>query len=272
MHSSFVGYSNVNFNICIFFRTVIQTYGKRGNTLIEINHVTKEFEGKTAIQNLNLTIPNGKIIGFLGPNGAGKSTTINMMTGILPIDSGSITLNGLDIEKQPLEAKKIFGLVPDRSDMFLRLKGMEYLNFIADIYEIPADIRKERIEYFTKQFSIHDALGNYIQSYSHGMRQKIMVTGVLLHDPDIWILDEPLTGLDPKSSHSLKLMMREHADKGNTVFFSSHGLEVVEQLCDEVAIINKGKLIFYGTMEQLQKEYATDQSLENVFLELTNDE
>lgn len=240
--------------------------------MIEISQINKSFDGKNQIiEDLTLTIPDGKIVGFLGPNGAGKSTTINMMTGILPIDKGRISLNGIDIEKEPLKAKQIFGFVPDRSDIFLRLKGLEYLNFIADIYQVPEEVRQEKIKYFTEQFAIDHALGNYIQSYSHGMRQKITVTSVLLHDPDIWILDEPLTGLDPKSSHALKQMMREHADKGNTVFFSSHGLEVVEQICDEVAIINHGKLLFYGTIEELQAKYQTDQSLENVFLELTND-
>ncbi|MFD1414218.1 ABC transporter ATP-binding protein [Oceanobacillus jeddahense] len=240
--------------------------------MIEISQINKSFDGnKKIIEDLTLTIPDGKIVGFLGPNGAGKSTTINMMTGVLPIDEGTITLNGIDIEKESLKAKQIFGFVPDRSDIFLRLKGLEYLNFIADIYQVPEEVRQEKITYYAEQFSIDHALGNYIQSYSHGMRQKIMVTSVLLHDPDIWILDEPLTGLDPKSSHALKQMMREHADKGNTVFFSSHGLEVVEQLCDEVAIINRGKLLFYGTIDELQAKYQTDQSLENVFLELTND-
>ncbi|MUK88774.1 ATP-binding cassette domain-containing protein [Ornithinibacillus sp. L9] len=241
--------------------------------MIEIKDVSKDFAGKKrAIDSLNLTIPDGKIVGFLGPNGAGKSTTIKMMTGILPIDDGSITLNGHDIEKQPLQAKKIFGYVPDQPDMFLRLRGIEYLNFIGDIFDIPVDIRKEQIETLTETFNIHDALGDYIQTYSHGMRQKIIVTGVLLHDPDIWILDEPLTGLDPKSAYMLKEMMREHANKGNTVFFSSHGLEVVEQLCDEVAIIHNGKLLFYGTLDEMRKTYQSDQSLEHVFLELTNDE
>ncbi|MFD2042808.1 ABC transporter ATP-binding protein [Ornithinibacillus salinisoli] len=241
--------------------------------MIILNNVTKDFAGKKkAIDTLNLTIPDGKIVGFLGPNGAGKSTTIKMITGILPIDDGSITLNGHNIETNPIEAKKIFGYVPDQPDMFLRLKGMEYLNFVGDIFDIPVEVRKERIATLTKKFNIDHALGDYIQTYSHGMRQKIIVTGVLLHDPDIWILDEPLTGLDPKSAYLLKEMMRDHANKGNTVFFSSHGLEVVEQLCDEVAIINKGQLLFYGTLEEMRQTYQSDQSLEQVFLELTNDE
>ncbi|WP_100011379.1 ABC transporter ATP-binding protein [Lentibacillus sediminis] len=241
--------------------------------MIEIHDVSKNFPSRNkAIDTLNLTVPDGKIVGFLGPNGAGKATTIKMMTGILPIDEGSITLNGRDIAKEPIAAKKIFGYVPDAPDMFLRLKGMEYLNLIGDIFDVPKELRQTRIEQLTKQFNIYDALNDHIQTYSHGMRQKIIVTGVLLHDPAIWILDEPLTGLDPKSSYMLKEMMREHADNGNTVFFSSHGLEVVEQLCDEVAIVNKGKLIFYGTIEELREKYQSDQSLENVFLELTSDE
>ncbi|GAB3060743.1 ABC transporter ATP-binding protein [Virgibacillus ainsalahensis] len=239
--------------------------------MIEIKNVDKVFSGGVkAINALNLTIPDGKIVGFLGPNGAGKSTTIKMMTGILPIDAGTITLNDVDIEKNPRKAKEIFGYVPDAPDMFLRLKGIEYLNFIADIFQVPKKNRKDRIEQLTKQFNIYDALDDYIQTYSHGMRQKIIVTGVLIHDPAIWILDEPLTGLDPKSAYILKEIMREHADKGNTVFFSSHGLEVVEQLCDEVAIINKGELLFYGNMDEMRQKYQSDQSLEKVFLELTD--
>ncbi|MFC3038819.1 ABC transporter ATP-binding protein [Virgibacillus xinjiangensis] len=240
--------------------------------MIDIKHVDKNYGGKKkAIDNLNLTIPDGKITGFLGPNGAGKSTTIKMMTGVLPLDNGTITLNGIDIEESPLEAKKIFGYVPDQPDMFLRLKGIDYLNFIGDIYQVPAPVKKEKIETLTKQFDIYDALNDYIQTYSHGMRQKIIVSGVLLHDPDIWILDEPLTGLDPKSAYILKEMMRKHADQGNVVFFSSHGLEVVEQLCDEVAVINQGNVLFHGTLDQLRETYQTGDSLEKVFLELTND-
>ncbi|MFD1037628.1 ABC transporter ATP-binding protein [Virgibacillus byunsanensis] len=241
--------------------------------MIEIKQVSKHFAGhRHAIDTLDFTIPDGKIVGFLGPNGAGKSTTIKMMTGILPIDEGSISINGFDIAKNTLEAKKIFGYVPDQPDMFLRLKGIEYLNFIGNIFEVPKDLLKKRIETLTQQFDIYNTLDDYIQTYSHGMRQKIIVTGVLLHDPNIWILDEPLTGLDPKSAFTLKEMMRNHAKAGNTVFFSSHGLEVVEQLCDIVAIINNGKLIFYGDMGEMREQFQSDQSLEQVFLELTTDE
>ncbi|KGP89997.1 ABC transporter [Pontibacillus chungwhensis BH030062] len=238
--------------------------------MIEINHVTKNYDqNKTAVSQLDLSVPDGKIIGFLGPNGAGKSTTIKMITGILPIDEGSITINGHNISENPIEAKRSFGYVPDHPDQFLRLKGLEYLHFIGDMYDVPKDVRQDKIDRITKTFGIYDVLNDTIQTYSHGMRQKIVITGVLLHDPDVWILDEPLTGLDPKSSYAVKEMMREHAAKGKTVFFSTHVLEVVEQLCDEVAIIQEGTLQFYGTMEAMREKYQSDETLEHIFLELT---
>lgn len=241
--------------------------------MIEVQNVTKRYSGtKKAVENLQLTIPDGKIFGFLGPNGAGKSTTIKMITGILPIDEGTITVNGYDITQNPIEAKKAFGYVPDHPDMFLRLKGIEYLNFIGDIYDVSKEVREEKIENLTKTFGIYEVLNDPIQTYSHGMRQKIIVTGVLLHEPDVWILDEPLTGLDPKSSYTLKEMMREHTRKGKTVFFSTHVLEVVEQLCDQVAIINNGVLEFNGEMSEMKEKFQTDGTLEQIFLELTNHE
>ncbi|MBN9656337.1 ABC transporter ATP-binding protein [Halobacillus sp. GSS1] len=240
--------------------------------MIEINRISKSFAGKQAVKDLDLFVPDGKIFGFLGPNGAGKSTTIKMMTGILPIDEGSIIMNGIDVAKEPMKAKHQFGYVPDRSDIFLRLKGIEYLNFIADVFEVPKDIRKEKIEHLTKSFGIYEALNDHIQTYSHGMRQKIVVSGVLLHDPDVWILDEPLTGLDPKSSYTLKEMMRDHARRGKIVFFSTHVLEVVEQLCDEVAIINNGHVQFKGNMAEMRQQFKDDDNLEHLFLELTQNE
>lgn len=209
--------------------------------MIEIMNVSKSYNGSTyAVKDLSLSVPSGEIFGFLGPNGAGKSTTIKMITGIHGVDKGTITINGIDIMKNPMEAKKTFGYVPDSPDMFLRLKGIEYLNFMADMYEVPKEVRQERIESLAKKFDLYNALSDQIQSYSHGMRQKIVIIGVLVHEPDVWILDEPLTGLDPKSAYILKEMMREHADKGKIVFFSTHVLEVAEKLCDRVAIINKG--------------------------------
>lgn len=239
--------------------------------MIEIIKVSKSYgAGAKVVDAVDLTIPKGKIVGFLGPNGAGKTTTIKMITGIINADTGQIKLNGIDTRENPLEAKKQFGFVSDSPDMFLRLKGIEYINFMADIYHVPLDLRKSRIEDLAKRFELESALGDPILSYSHGMRQKIMIMGVMIHDPSILILDEPMTGLDPKSSHELKQMMREHADSGKTVFFSTHVLEVAEKLCDMVAIINKGKLLFYGNFEEMKKHFHADGSLEKIFLEMTD--
>ncbi|MFA2566875.1 ABC transporter ATP-binding protein [Bacillus wiedmannii] len=241
--------------------------------MIEITNVSKSYNGSTyAVKDLSLSVPSGEIFGFLGPNGAGKSTTIKMITGIHGVDKGTITINGIDIMKNPMEAKKTFGYVPDSPDMFLRLKGIEYLNFMADMYEVPKEVRQERIEFLAKKFDLYNALSDQIQSYSHGMRQKIVIIGVLVHEPDVWILDEPLTGLDPKSAYILKEMMREHADKGKIVFFSTHVLEVAEKICDRVAIINKGNLQFKGNLDEMRDHFKSNESLEKMFLEMTGNE
>ncbi|OSX87728.1 ABC transporter ATP-binding protein [Bacillus mycoides] len=241
--------------------------------MIEILNVSKSYNGSTyAVKDLSLSVPSGEIFGFLGPNGAGKSTTIKMITGIHGVDKGTITINGKDIMKNPMEAKKTFGYVPDSPDMFLRLKGIEYLNFMADMYEVPKEVRQERIESLAKKFDLYNALSDQIQSYSHGMRQKIVIIGVLVHEPDVWILDEPLTGLDPKSAYILKEMMREHADKGKIVFFSTHVLEVAEKICDRIAIINKGNLQFKGNLNEMRDHFESNESLEKMFLEMTGNE
>lgn len=237
--------------------------------MIEINGISKVYSKKVkAVDNLSLTIPDGKIVGFIGPNGAGKTTTLKMMCGILKPDEGKVTLNGFDIVTQSLDAKRQFGFVADDSDIFLRLKGIEYLNLMADIYEVEPSLRLQRIQEYAKQFEMEQALNDKILSYSHGMRQKIIIMGAILHKPSIWILDEPLTGLDPQSSYELKQMMREHAKNNKTVFFSTHVLEVAEKLCDYVIIINFGKILYEGTLEQLKNEYPT-KSLEEIFLEVT---
>lgn len=241
--------------------------------MIEITNISKTFGGKNkAVDNISLMVPKGEIVGFLGPNGAGKTTTLKMITGILKPDGGSIAINGIDIEKEPIEAKKQFGFVPDNPDMFLRLKGIEYLNFMADIYEVDSSKRKLRIDAMAERFDMTKALFDQIQSYSHGMRQKIVIMGALIHEPDVWILDEPMTGLDPKSSFMLKEMMKEHVEKGKTVFFSTHVLDVAEKICSKVAIINKGKILFYGSLEEMRQHFAENQSLENMFLELVENE
>lgn len=241
--------------------------------MIELSNVSKTFGGTVkAVDNLSLTINDGEIFGFLGPNGAGKTTTIKMITGILNADSGDININGFDIRKNPIEAKKQFGFVPDDPNIFLRLKGIEYINFMADIYEVSGQDRKDRMEILSERFGMTEALGDQMQSYSHGMRQKIILIGALIHNPDVWILDEPMTGLDPRSSFTLKEMMREHVDKGKTVFFSTHVLEVAEKICDRVAIINKGKILYCGKINEMKEQFKSDESLENMFLELTENE
>ncbi|MFR2533641.1 MAG: ABC transporter ATP-binding protein [Clostridia bacterium] len=241
--------------------------------MIQIQNVTKEYiKGKKAVDNLNLEIKDGEIFGFLGPNGAGKTTTIKMMTGILAPDIGDIFIEGKSIKEEPLEAKKQFGFVPDSPDMFLKLKGIEYLNFLADIHEISKQERKERIETLARTFEMEEVLQEQIGSYSHGMRQKMVIIGVLLNKPKNWLLDEPMTGLDPKASYTLKEMMRKHVKEGNSVFFSTHVLEVAEKLCDRIGIISKGKLIFVGTYKEMKEKFKENASLEELFLEITEDE
>lgn len=241
--------------------------------MIKIENLSKSYvKEKKSVDGLNLEIRDGEIFGFLGPNGAGKTTTIKMMTGILNPDEGDVLIDGKSISKNPLEAKKGFGFVPDNPDIFLRLKGIEYLNFLADIYELDEEVRKERIENLTKKFEIYENLNSQMQSYSHGMRQKIVICGVLLNKPKNWILDEPMTGLDPKSSYDLKEMMRAHSREGNSVFFSTHVLEVAEKLCDRVGIINKGKLVFVGTLDEMKEKFKENGSLEELFLEITEDD
>ena len=238
--------------------------------MIEIKNLSKSYKkGKKVIDSINLEIKDGEIFGFLGPNGAGKTTTIKMITGILEIDEGDIKIDNKSIINNPLEAKKQIGYVSDNPDIFLKLKGIEFLNFIADIYEVPENIRKERIESLSKEFDIYNVLNDKIQNYSHGMRQKIIVVSVLLHNPKNWILDEPLTGLDPKSSFYLKNKMKEHAKNNNTVFFSTHILEIAEKLCDRIGIINNGKLLFVGTIDELREAKKEDASLEELFMEIT---
>ena len=236
--------------------------------MIEIKNVSKTYNNNIkAIDNLNLKINDGEIVGFIGLNGAGKTTAIKMMTGILVPDTGTITINGYDIVKDSLKAKQIIGYIADNPDMFLKLTGIEFINFIANIYKVPVTIRKKRIKLFGERFGLSDVLDKPMQGYSHGTRQKMMVVAALVHDPAVWILDEPLIGLDPTSAFELKKMMREHADKGNAVFFSTHVLEVAEKLCDRIAIIDKGKMVFVGTLKELKDKYDK-KDLEKLFMEV----
>lgn len=241
--------------------------------MIKIENLKKSYSKKeNIIKGINLQINNGEIFGFLGPNGAGKTTTIKMMTGILDIDEGDIFIDNYSIKNYPLEAKKRFGYVPDNPDIFLKLKGIEYLNFMADIYEVDKENRKNKIEKLSKIFEIKNALNNKIESYSHGMRQKIVIIGSLLHNPNNWIIDEPMTGLDPKSTFELKKIMKEKSNENKTVFFSTHILDVAEKLCDRIAIINNGKILFVGTIEEMKYELKENKSLEELFMEITKND
>lgn len=241
--------------------------------MIKLTNVTKEYvKNQKVIDDLTLEINDGEIFGYLGPNGAGKTTTLKMITGITSITNGQIHIDDKDIYQDSYQAKCNLGFVPDNPDIMLRLKGIEYLHFLAKIYGLSKDEEKKRIEELADKFKLKEVLGNRIETYSHGMRQKISIMGVLMHQPNNLILDEPLTGLDPKSSFELKSIMKEYAKEGHTVIFSTHVLEVAEKLCDRVGIINKGKLIFVGTLKELKAANKTDKSLESIFLEMTDNE
>jgi len=239
--------------------------------VIEIKDVSKSYNKGAirAVDHLNLTVNAGEIFGFLGPNGAGKTTMIKMIVGLLRPDSGSILLNGVDNRLDPLKCKAMTTYVPDNPDVYERLKGMEYLNFIGDVYRVDRAKRIERIMRWANVFEIASELGNPIQSYSHGMRQKIVLMAAFLPEPQVIVLDEPLVGLDPRAAHELKEAMREHCRRGGTLFFSTHIMEVAEKLCDRVGIIHRGKLVACGTLPELRARAGSDQSLEGIFLEVT---
>ncbi len=240
--------------------------------MIQLRNVSKSYDGKkNAVNNLTLDINDGEIFGFLGPNGAGKTTTLKLITGLLAPDAGSCLINGFDIALNAVEAKRQFAFVPDNPEVFTRLKAIEYLRFIGDVYDVDKTTRETRVADLARKFGINGELGQQIKTFSHGMQQKLILVGALLHDPEAWILDEPMTGLDPASSFTLKTMMREHADAGKTVLFSTHVLDVAEKVCDRIGIIDDGNLIFTGTVSELRARYKDDSSLESLFLRLVND-
>jgi len=219
-----------------------------------------------AVDNLSLELKSGEIFGFLGPNGAGKTTTIKILTGILPFEHGSVSVAGYDIKSEAVEAKKNIGYVSDSHILYDRLTGREYVDFLADVYGVSLSDRKERAERMLDLLNLRDAFDANIKTYSHGMKQKIAVIGALIHNPKLWVLDEPLTGLDPQSAFALKELMRSHADAGNTVMFSTHILDVAEKLCDRVGIIVKGSIVKVGSVEEIKAASGEDKSLEEVFL------
>ena len=220
--------------------------------MIEFQGVTKDYDGQLALNHLNLTIEDGQIVGLIGHNGAGKSTTIKSLVSVITPTTGSILVDGKDLYSNRLEIKKKIGYVADSPDLFLRLTANEFWELVATSYDMNQQECDQRLDQLLHLFDFTSHRYEVIESFSHGMRQKVFVIGALLSDPDIWVLDEPMTGLDPQASYDLKQMMREHADKGNTVIFSTHVLEVAEQLCDKIAILKKGNLIFYGTIEELK--------------------
>lgn len=240
--------------------------------MINANGLTMIYGGTfKSVDNLTFNVNKGEILGFVGPNGAGKTTVIKMLTGILKPVSGSASINGHDIVTDSINAKSSLAYVADNPDILLQLKGIEYINFIADIYKVPADIRANRIDELATRFGIRDALNNSMRDYSHGMRQKLMIIAALIHNPPAWILDEPMTGLDPQAAYELKTMMKEHAAKGNCVFFSTHVLEVAEKLCDRILIINHGKELYQGTLDSLVEQHKHN-DLEKIFLEVIDED
>ena len=240
--------------------------------MIDLQNVSKTYakNGVKALNDLTLHVEGGELFGFIGPNGAGKITAIKLMTGILMPDAGTITIAGHDMSADRLEAQRLIGFVPDGNDLYDRLTGMEYLNFMADIYQVGASQRKAHIEKYLDIFSLEDAINNQVRSYSKGMKQKLVVIGALIHNPPVWILDEPLGGLDPRAAHLLKEEMKRHCEAGNTVFFSTHVLEVAEKLCTRIGIIDHGSLRALGTLDELRSG-EVGASLEELFLELTDD-
>lgn len=232
--------------------------------MLNIQHFTKTYGEKRAVDDLSLHIAPGEIYGFIGHNGAGKTTTLKAAVGILQFDAGEITIGGHSIQTEPLACKRLLAYIPDNPDLYDFMSGIQYLNFIADVFGIPAAERWARIEPYADAFELTGDLGQPISTYSHGMKQKLAIIAAWIHDPKLIIMDEPFVGLDPKAAHLLKGMMRELCDVGGAIFFSTHVLEVAEKLCDKVAIIKGGRLIRSGTMEEVKG----DDSLEDVFLEL----
>ena len=232
--------------------------------MLKIEHLTKKFGDFTAVDDLSINVEAGQIYAFIGHNGAGKTTAIKAAVGIQDFDEGTITIDGHDIRREPMDCKRVLAYIPDNPDIYEYMTAIQYLNFIGDVFEVPTTKRQELIDKYADMFEIKDKLAQPISSFSHGMKQKVVIIGALIHEPKLIIMDEPFVGLDPKATFLLKGVMREMCDNGAAIFFSTHVLDVAEKLCDMVAIIKQGKLITAGTMEEVKG----DDSLEQVFLEL----
>ena len=242
--------------------------GEEENIMLKIEHLTKSYGEKKAVDDLSLHIAPGEIYGFIGHNGAGKTTTLKSVVGIQQFDQGEIFVGGVSMQKDPLACKKQLAYIPDNPDLYEYMTGIQFLNFIADIFGISVQERQERIRNYADRFELTDDLAQSIAAYSHGMKQKLAIIAAWIHQPKLIVMDEPFVGLDPKAAHLLKGMMREICDQGGAIFFSTHVLEVAEKLCDKIAIIKAGRLIRFGTMEEVKG----DDSLEDVFLELEGEE
>lgn len=237
--------------------------------MINVNGVVKKFGDKTAVNKVSFKVEPGEIFGFLGPNGAGKTTTIKMIVGLLLPDEGKIDISGVDVVENSLESKKKFSYVPDNPDIYENMTAYQYINFMGNIYNVPVETVKERTEKLATLFEINDDLNDYLKGFSHGMKQKVALIGALISDPDVLILDEPMVGLDARSAFNLKNLMKERCERGKSVFFSTHVMEVAEKLCDKVCIIKDGNVIAYGTVDELREKAGKSESLEELFLELT---
>jgi ABC-2 type transport system ATP-binding protein len=236
--------------------------------MIEAKGLRKRFGDHMAVDGISFNINPGEIVGFLGPNGAGKTTTIKMITGLLAPDEGQALVAGVDIQREPLKAKAQFAYVPDTPNLYGKLKATEYLRFMGQLYHVPADVADERMKRLLDLFELAPQAGTYLDGFSHGMQQKVALIGALLHNPKAILLDEPTVGLDPRSARLVKDLLIQHRDKGNSIFFSSHILEIVEHMCDRVIIIHKGKILADAPVSEL-RQMRGDQSLEDIFLELT---
>ncbi len=238
--------------------------------MIEIINLTKRYGNITAVADISLTIPNGQLFGFLGPNGAGKTTTIKTLVGLLKPTSGVVRIEGFDVQKQPLEAKRAVGFIPDKPFIYEKLTGKEFLQFTAGLYQVEPRSVDERIAQLLDMFELSDWGDELVESYSHGMRQKLVMSAALIHQPQVIVVDEPMVGLDPKGARLIKKIFRDLCDNGTTIFMSTHTLEIAEQMCDHIAIIQKGQIIAQGTIEELHRlAQTTKTNLEDIFLELT---
>ena len=236
--------------------------------MLKIINLSKSYKNKKALENISIEVNKGEVFGFIGHNGAGKTTTIKSIVGIHNFEEGDILINSKSIKENPIECKKDIAYIPDNPDIYESLTGIQYLNFIADIFKVSKNEREEKIKYYSEKFEINKALGDLISSYSHGMKQKLAIISALIHSPKVLILDEPFVGLDPKASFILKEIMKEFCNNGGCIFFSTHVLEVAEKICDKIGIIKGGKLMAYGKTN----EVIGDKSLENIFMEMIENE